>query len=129
MSFGSLSAQKVKLKDGKILIDKQEVLSYEMKSYKTEFVVYELGTKNELFTAIYFDTGTKEDRTDDYIKVTFTASGKSFETSKAYFRKYLIKWFIEQGVLNLDGTLNEDKIDAFIKKYDENISKRTIITK
>ncbi|WP_452231121.1 MULTISPECIES: hypothetical protein [unclassified Lacinutrix] len=44
-----------------------------------------------------------------------------------YWNKSLIKWFIEQGLLDLNGDFNDDKVDVFIEKFDENITERTII--
>jgi len=113
-------AQKIKLKKGIIYVNKKEVLSYEKKSYGNEFVIYELGTKNELIIDIFNPNG-------NYQKIFFPNQKKSMEMRPKYWNKSLIKWFIEQGILDVNGNFNKDKVDIFIEKYDEKITERTII--
>lgn len=116
----SIYAQKIKLKKETIYIDGIPVLSYEKKSYGNEFVIYELNTKNELITDVYNVHG-------DYQKIIFTNQQKSMEMRPAYWNKSLIKWFIEQGLLDINGNFNADKVDSFIEKFDEKITERTIL--
>ena len=119
------SLKNVKLKKGTIYKDGTEFLSYEKKSNGTELVVYKLNSKDELFTAIFYP-GEVEDKNDNYYKLLFINEDMSLEYSRAYWNKSLIKWLLEQGVLSEEGEINKDKLEVFIKKYDENISEQTI---
>lgn len=118
-------SQKVKLKKNTIYLDGNEFLSFEKKSHGSEFVIYELNTKNELFSAIG-NLGDFNDDSDDIYKLFFTASEKSMEYSPPYWNKQLILWLLEQEVLTYEGTIDESKIDVFIKKYDEKLTERTL---
>ncbi|WP_338376476.1 hypothetical protein [uncultured Flavobacterium sp.] len=113
-------AQEIKLKKETIYIDGKAVLSYEKKSYGNELVIYELNTKNELITDVY-------NPTSNYQKIFFIKQKKSMEMRPKYWNKSLIKWFIEQDILDVNGNLNEEKVDIFIEKFDEKITERTII--
>lgn len=119
-------AQKVKMKKGTIYLDGQEFLSYEKRSNGMEVVVFELNTEKELFTCIFYN-GNKEIRDDNYYRLVFSESVKSMEYSQPYWNKSLIKWLLEQKVLTDDGKIDDEKIDIFIKKFDEKVSERTIL--
>ncbi|MCJ8291144.1 MAG: hypothetical protein HRT58_15770 [Crocinitomicaceae bacterium] len=125
-TFYSVQAQKVKLKKDVIYVDGEATFSFAKKTHGTEFVVYTLNTKDELFTAIFY-AGNTEVRDDNYYKLVFTNEKKSMEYTRTYWNKYLIGWLLEQDILNVKGEMDPDKIDGFITKYDENISERTVI--
>lgn len=108
-------SQKIELKDNIIRIDGTAVYSYDKITNGTEFVVYELNTKNELVSCVYFPF-------KDYRKITFSNQKKSLETTTTYWNKSLIKWLLEQNVLTLTGKLNEEKIDLLIVKFDQKIT-------
>lgn len=110
-------SQKVKLKNNTIFIDGIETLGFDKKSNKTEYVIYKLNTKDEIINVV-------SNMNENYKKIIFSESKKSLETRLGYWNSSFIKWLIEQNVLERNGKINEDKIDAFIFKYDENISKR-----
>lgn len=113
------------MKKNIIYLDGTEFLSFEKKSHGSEFVIYELNTKNELFSAIG-NLGDFNDDSDDIYKLFFTASEKSMEYSPPYWNKQLILWLLEQEVLTYEGIIDESKIDVFIKKYDEKLTERTL---
>lgn len=125
-TFCSVQAQKVKLKKDIIYVDGEARFSYAKKTHGREFVVYTLNTKDELFTAIFY-SGDSENSEGDYYKLVFTNEKKSMEYTRTYWNKYLITWLIEQDILLVEGTMDPDKIDNFINKYDENITERTMI--
>ena len=116
---------KVKLKKGTIYLNDEEFLSYERRSNAMEFVVFELNTENELFTCIFYK-GDRDIQNDSYNRLIFTESEKSMEYSTGYWNKSLIKWLLEQKLITSEGKLAQDKIDGFIKKFDEDITERTL---
>ena len=124
-SGSGFSQTKVKLKKNTVYLNGEEFLSFEKKSHGAELVVYELNTKNELFSAIG-NLGDPNIDSDDIYKLIFAESGKSMEYSPPYWNKRLIQWLLEQEVLTSDGTINEEKLDSFIKKYDEKLTERTL---
>lgn len=71
---------------------------------------------NDNETPSYFD--------DDYVKVFFNDSEKEFE-SKSH-QRILMAQMINEGVFDSDWNLIEENVDKFIRKYDENISNRTV---
>ncbi len=127
-TFHSVQAQKVKLKKDVVYVDGEATFSYAKKTHGTEFVVYTLNTKDELFTAIFYP-GDTENRDDNYYKLVFTNEKKSLEYTRTYWNKFLISWLLEQDILTVEGTMNLSKIDNFIAKYDENVSERTMIVR
>jgi len=125
-SINSAHAQKVKLKNDVIYVDGEAAFSYARKMNKTELVVYNLNTKDELFTAIFYPVNIKIHE-DNYYKIVFAHESESMEYTRVYWNKSLISWMLEQDVLTGEGKINTDKIDSFITKYDENVSERTMI--
>lgn len=121
---GNSFSQKIKMKKGTIYLDGEEFLTYEKRSSAMEFVVFELNSENELFTAIFYN-GDKETRDDNIYRLIFTNSEKKMEYSRPYWNRSLISWLMEQKVLTAEGKINEEKIDIFIKKFDENLTERT----
>ncbi|WP_430412305.1 hypothetical protein [Kordia sp.] len=105
------------MKRGTIFIEGTETLSYEKKSHKTEYVIYKLNTKEEIINVV-------SNIREGYKKIYFVESKKSLETRLTYWNRSFIKWLIEQNVLNLNGTINDEKVDSFIAKYDERITQR-----
>ena len=125
-TLNSVHAQKVKLKKDIVYVDGEATFSYAKKTQGTELVIYALNTKDELLTAIFYP-GNKEIRDDNYYKIVFTSENKSLEYTRAYWGKSLIKWLLEQEVLNAESGINSEKIDGFISKYDEKVLERRMI--
>lgn len=90
-----------------------------------ELVVFELNTEKELFTAIFYN-GDKENRNDNIYRLIFSESEKSMEYSRPYWNKSLIIWLLEQKIITPDGKIDQDKINLFIKKFDESLTERTL---
>jgi hypothetical protein len=108
------------------LIDNVEVFDFKKNDHTGEFSIYEKDTKNELIFIYYNDNGTKGYRDDDYIKINFLTLNKTVENDLALWSENLIKWLYENDLFTTDGKLNEQAIDKFIVKYNQNISERTI---
>ena len=116
-------AQKVEMKDDIIKVDGKDFLSYKIpKSNKFECTIYKLNTQEELLFIIFHTNQTTGYSDDDYLILNFTGLHLKMESSKAYAWKYTIKWLIESKIFNSNGDLDTEKVNAFIDKYNENIS-------
>lgn len=115
LSFTAIcNAQAVKLKNNTIYLDGKETWSFDRNESKTEYFIYELGTKKEIINIISLEGGFK--------RVLFVDSRKHMKTKNAFWGKTLIQWMLEQKVLNVNGALDDNKVDLFIAKYDEQVA-------
>lgn len=122
-----LNAQKVKLKDDKVLLDGVSVLKYELRDYKTEIYLFELDKAEESVFIQFHNNETNDISDDNYLKIHFLDLDLKMETSNASGSwKYTVSWLLENKILGADGKFDAEKIELFIKKYDENITERTI---
>jgi len=119
---GTVNAQKIKFKKGKVIIDSKECLNYESSSTNAE-----ISTEDDKQTIIlkYIRTGVGQNG-GLYTKVVFIEQDKSF-TSKSYIfnKKLLVKKLISDKVL-IDCKIDESKINKFVMKYDEGIEKTLV---
>ena len=126
ISYSAFS-QNVKLKKNKLILDDKEIMNYELKNYSHEIHLYNLNTNDEEIFIFYHDNETRENRGDDYLKIFFIKSNKKLEVALPFDSwKQRVKFLIENNVIDKDGNLIEDKIDLFVLKYNEDISKRTM---
>jgi len=65
---------------------------------------------------------------DDYTQIKFLTIGQKVEIRGGNLKE-AIKLLLKNEIIKDDGTLDEAKIDLFIKNYDENISERTVIAR
>ncbi len=114
----SAQAQNVKLKNDILYINGNECLSYKFQYSKTEITLFELNTDKEL---IYMNSN------GDFTKYTFTTLNKSMESRRGSSWNWILKDFVNQGVIDSNCNLNEIKVTSYIEKFDEKISNRTII--
>jgi len=130
-------AQKVEIKDDKVLVDGKEILKYE-KINILQHSFYSLTDDEEILMYKFNDNETQSYHEDDYIILNFLTAKKKIETtdvmkavsgmglnSKKNMEK-LIAWLIKEKVLDVNGVLNTNKLDTFYEKYNENITERTI---
>ena len=119
-----ITYKKIKFKYGKgyLLVDKKE--TFKLKYSAGYFYIYDLETNEELMYIYLNDNETMHNMDDDYVKVYFNKSEKMFE-SKSHHRIVMAQ-LINNKVFDSDWNLVEENIEKFIKKYDENISNRTI---
>jgi hypothetical protein len=129
-------SQSVSLKDENILYNNTPILKYK----KLDFIEFSIFTlkDDEIIYSKYSDNETPKNYDDDYVIINFLSEKKKIESTKeekaisgfgANAKKNLIKllnWLIDEKVLNIDGTINKDKVDIFYQKYDEHITGRTI---
>lgn len=118
-------AQKVKFKKGKVLVDGKEILKIERQG--TEATLYSLEGDDEVIYLNYESNGTLHYLEDDYIVIFFSKEEIKVETSRIKgSRKRVIKALIKNKVLDMNGEINLEKLKKFAKKYDENITNRTV---
>lgn len=123
-------SQEVKFKKDIIFVDKKEFLSFEKGGTfgAVSYDLHELVSKKRIITLIYNNGGTHMELSDDYTQIKFITTGVKAEISGGDLRQ-AIKILLKNEVLTADGTIDESKIELFIKNYDENISNRTIINR
>ena len=113
---------KFKYKKGYVFVEKKEVLK--LRYSIGYFYVSDLNTGEEMMYFRINDNETPSYFDDDYVKVFFNDSEKEFE-SKSH-QRILMAQMINEGIFDSDWNLVEENVDKFIRKYDENISNRTV---
>ena len=113
---------KFKYKKGYVFVQKKEVLK--LRYSIGYFYVSDLNNGEEMMYFRINDNETPSYFDDDYVKVIFNDSEKEFE-SKSH-QRILMAQMINEGVFDSDWNLIEENVDKFIRKYDENISNRTV---
>jgi len=113
---------KFKYKKGYVFVQKKEVLK--LRYSIGYFYVSDLNTGEEMMYFRINDNETPSYFDDDYVKVFFNDSEKEFE-SKSH-QRILMAQMINEDVFDSDWNLVEENVDKFIRKYDENISNRTV---
>lgn len=119
--------QEIKLKNGKVIIDKEERFLFERRS-RHEMIVRSLNAPvDELLSIIWNNNGTY-DSEDDFLQIVFSRQQLKLESArlKDEGAVILLKMMIKDGVLHTDGSISDDKLQAFYLKYDENITNRRI---
>jgi hypothetical protein len=110
-----------KYKKGFLLVNKQN--AFKLKHSPGYFYLYDLNTSEEIMYFYINYNDTPDYFNDDYVKVYFTKAKKSFE-SKSYY-KIIMEKLINEKIITPDWHIDEEKLNDFIEKYDENISNRT----
>ena len=113
---------KFKYKKGYVFVQKKEVLK--LRYSIGYFYVSDLNNGEEMMYFRINDNETPSYFDDDYVKVFFNDSEKEFE-SKSH-QRILMAQMINEGVFDSDWNHVEENVDKFIRKYDENISNRTV---
>jgi hypothetical protein len=123
----SVNAQSIKFKKNTVLVDKEVYLNYERSGTvgSVSYDLSELSSGNRVIVLVQNNAGSPSDISDDYTKIIFLKQGSNLEISGGDLRNAL-KLLMKNEVLRKDGTLDETKIDLFIKNYDEQISERTL---
>jgi hypothetical protein len=120
------SAQKIKLKDDKVLIDGRELFRFEKGNRWIS--LFSLETDEELIMIRQDHGGTPgpDYRDDDYTIYTFLKEGVKTEISSYNLWQNNIKFLLEQRVFDETGIMNADRIKSFKVKFDEDITSRRI---
>jgi len=138
MLISTVNAQNVKFKKGKVLINEKEVFSYrEGNTSRGETIsIYNITTNEEVIFIKADDCGTRaisdnnvDWEKDDYITYNFLKEKVKVEMHGYTNFKGNIAFLFQQGVFDLKGILNPEKIALFKEKYDEKISEKTTIIK
>ena len=112
-------SQKVEFKEGIVLVDKVEVLSYELKNIKSDISIYKLRTEDEIIFIKWFESSTFSSK--PYLRIMFLKEDLELKVTTFGSYKSTIKWFIDEHVFDKDYNINLEKLELFIKKYDEKI--------
>lgn len=121
-TFGAV-AQTVKVKSDKVFIDGVETLTLKSRDQGTVVTYFSLDNK-KLFTYTYNNNGTIKYSEDDYSIFFFDDSEIKVESKQfpsLQVKRHVIEFLLEEEVLNIDGTLNKDKIEKFYKKYNQEL--------
>jgi hypothetical protein len=134
----TISAQNIKIKKGKVLINDKEV--FNIKTGNTSrgetTSLYSISTNEELIfiknddcgTYAYSDNNADWDK-DDFVTYNFLKQKVKVEMRGIVPLRSNIYVLLNAEVFDLNGNLNAEKIAQFKDKYDEKISEKTIILK
>ncbi len=126
-SFIQMNAQNVKLKKGKVLLDGKEIMKFEREQMGVLFYAFNLKTGDEVVFIQRKDNETPKYFDDDFLKIYFSQLDLMMEVGiSQYTNKRVIKNLLKHKALRTEGTLDEEKVKLFIKKFDENITNRTV---
>lgn len=124
----ALYAQKVKIKQDRVTINEKEVFIY--KAAKYGFSLCNIKTNEELIF-IKENQGTIKDGPDEdkdnFIIYNFLKEKIKVEIAKYYSPKTCIVFLFNEGVFDLEGNLNLEKITLLKEKFDEAISEKIVI--
>ena len=124
LSFSVMSAQKIKMKNGIVYVDKKESLKYDKNGFYTLDGV-------RLFTIKRVKAKVPSDLHSDgmsrnieivYTKVKFSMFDLEFETDIR--EKKLIRGFYREKVINQKGLIDESKAWEFVRLRHKNMSAR-----
>lgn len=133
--FGIIStnAQEVELNNDSVLLDGKAILKYE-KINLAQYSFFSLVGEEILFYK-FSDNETPKFSSDNYYTLNFLTAKKKIETkdfskivafmnTKKSMQK-LIQWLLKEKVLEIDGKVNLDRLNAFSEKYNEDNLERT----
>jgi hypothetical protein len=121
ISFSGFS-QKVKLKNGEVLVDGKVWAQYK-ESGLLDYSIYI--NDNEIIFIKFVVNGSDNMfyNSNNYFSVRFVGKQKGFEINKTE-PKEIIKILFNSKVLNEDGSLNDTSINSLVDKYGNDISPR-----
>ncbi len=127
LSTNFTQAQKIKLSKGDVLSDGEKIMTYEREDWGTQKIhLFALGDGEEQILMIKNQNETPTYYDDDYLQIKFLPFGKEAEMKSVKSWKGIIAWLQKQNLFDENGKLIEEKVDLFVKNYDENITNRTI---
>lgn len=120
-NFINLSAQEIEFKNDQVLVDKIARFNFERKNASTLFTLFKLNTHDEIIFMSLDDNGTSSYSADDYRKFVFVENHVTVRTKVfgAYSWKKILKTLIEERVIDVDGNLNQERLQIFKEKYDD----------
>ncbi|MGJ8591832.1 MAG: hypothetical protein ACSHXF_04755 [Aquaticitalea sp.] len=122
------SAQDVKLKKDYVYVDGEQKFQYDKRSGGNEMSLYTLDKEKEIVYIVFNSNGTIQNLEDNFVEITFIDVDMKIETQKFKGRSmsYLLERLFEEKVIDMEGHINQEKLDVFFRKYDEQITERTI---
>lgn len=123
----TICAQKIKLKKEEVLLDGNAIMKYEKEMWGVHKIhLYTLDTDKELIEINNNDNETTKYYDDDFVQIRFLTNGEMVEMKLNKSFPKIIEWLIKKKIITVDGKINEDNIELFVKNYDENITNRTV---
>lgn len=118
----SVSAQKIKIKKGNVTVDGVLMFKTDAGTFSQEKSIYDLNDNELVFIQwdSFIDTATGEEV--KYNIISFPDLDLKMEVSINTF-KSILKKFIKNNLFE-NGTLVEEKVERFVKKYGSEFSKR-----
>lgn len=128
--------QKIEIFENKVFMDDKHILGYQFVS-PVEASIYSLDSV-EILSLRFLDNGTANYTQDDYFMLSFFNQKQRVESTNLalvvqgvgiQMRKNmekLLQNLVRYKVMLEDGSMDEDFLEKFVIKYDENITQRTI---
>ncbi len=115
-------AQKVKLWDGKVYLNKKAILKYERRTLNSELKLYALASNEEICDFVTYNS--KRYINGGFKKLFFTKENFKIESTRLKARgwKHTIKVLLEEKVINSEGKIVQENLKRFANKYHENLN-------
>lgn len=125
------SAQKVQLKKDAVLIDGAHILNFKRVIMGAgQINLFSIADNKEQVAMFVNDNQTATFYDDDFLQIKFIPLGLTAEIKYNHMPwKTQISLLAKNEIFTAAGELRPDKVELFIKNYDENITNRTIIIK
>lgn len=129
--LSSKSGADIDLKKDKVIINNVEAFVYDKKGLGNEFSLFTIDGKTELIYGKRNDNGTRQYKEDDYVTLKFLEQKLTVDNYRFGYStwKKIIEIIYENKVFTEDFKINEEALNVFVEKYNENITNRTIITR
>ncbi|WP_179320520.1 hypothetical protein [Winogradskyella helgolandensis] len=125
MCYNLMNAQKVKLKKEFVYIDDVKVFKYEKNAGEGWLTLFDLDNDDEIIFIRENDNGT-DYRDDDYTQYKFLKEDIIIEISTYNYWKNHVKFLYKNKCFDLDGKVDQKKVQNTFDKFDEKITVRTI---
>ena len=122
-----MRATVVELKKGNVELDGKVIMTFEKEVWGVHKIhLYDLSTEDELIEINNNDNETSNYFDDDFVQIRFLTTGDLVEMKMNKPFKKIIEWMIKKKVITEEGAVDTDKLELFVKNYDENITNRTV---
>lgn len=111
-----INAQQIKLKNDNVILGEKNILTYKRSDMGSKFQVYTLKDNEEV---LFINLQNTPERQGNYWKFYFPVQDKFFFKKIINSFKDELKLLFQDKVFDEEGTINEAKLDTYIKKYNE----------
>ncbi|WP_407482881.1 hypothetical protein [Elizabethkingia meningoseptica] len=130
LPFTIVYGQKISIKKQILLIDNKEVFKAESTGQfgANGYIFYDLHNETPVLKIIANNGGTHMYLGDDFLETTLLATGQRFDIKGRVYKDVLLL-LLKNKVLTPDGTIDDSKVELFLKNYDEKIRDRTLMVR